>query len=87
LQQRILPPDDNKLSQQQKKLLRRFAKAKTDEQIAREFSCRADLIAAQRQRIVEKLEIGSQAQLVAAAYQFANWHRNQTDAHKIKGRR
>jgi hypothetical protein len=28
-----------------------------DEQIAREFSCRADLIAAQRQRIVEKLEI------------------------------
>jgi DNA-binding CsgD family transcriptional regulator len=74
LKQRLLLPDDNKLSPQQKKLLRRFAKGKTDDRIAMEFGCRADLIAAQRQRIMEKLEIRSQAQVVAAARQFASWH-------------
>jgi DNA-binding CsgD family transcriptional regulator len=77
LQQRI-----DKLSPQKKKLLRRFAKGKTDEQIARELGCHADLIAALRQRIVEKLEIRSQARLVAAANQIANWGRNKADTHK-----
>jgi DNA-binding CsgD family transcriptional regulator len=80
LQGQIPSPDGNKLSPQQKKLLRRFGKGKTDEQIAREFGCRADLIAAQRQRIMEKLEIRSQAQLEAAAHQFACWSRNQAGA-------
>jgi DNA-binding CsgD family transcriptional regulator len=69
-----LSPEHHKLSPQQKKLLRRFARGKTDEQIAKEFRCRADLIAAQRQMIMAKLEIGSQAQLAAAARQFADWH-------------
>ena len=50
-------------------------RGKTDEQIAKEFRCRADLIAAQRQTIMEKLEIGSQARLAAAARQFADWPR------------
>ena len=74
LQQRIRPSGDNKLylSPQQRKLLRRFAKKKTDEQIAKELGCSADLIAAQRQWIVEKLEIKSQEQFVEAAHQFAN---------------
>jgi hypothetical protein len=36
------------LSPQQKKLLRRIAKGKTDEEIAKEFGCRADLIDAGR---------------------------------------
>lgn len=75
-------PDRKKLSPQRKKLLRRFAKGMTDEQIAKEFGCRADLIAAQRQIIVEKLEIRSHAQLAAAAHQFACWSRNQADAQK-----
>ena len=67
------PHKDNELSPQQKKLLRRFAGGKTDEQIAKEFRCPADLIAAQRQMIMEKLDISSQAQLAAAARQFAYW--------------
>ena len=84
MQQRILPPDDNKLSPQQRKLLRRFAKDMTDEQIAREFGCRASLIAAQRQTIMEKLKIRSPAQFAAAADQFACWRRDQADADKQK---
>ena len=68
-----LSPEDHKLSPQQKKLLRRFAGGKTDEQIAKEFRCRAHLIAAQRQMISAKLEIRSEAQLTAATRQFANW--------------
>ena len=65
------------LSMQQKKLLRRFAKGKTDEQIAKEFGCHAELIAAHRQTMMEKLEIRSQAQLAAAVRQFASGWRNQ----------
>jgi len=86
LHQQTLPPEDNKLSRHQKKLLVRFAKRKTDEQIAKEFGCHADLIAAQRQKIMEKLEIRSQAQLAAAARQFAGWPRpkpQQTRAIKV----
>ena len=76
MQEQIPSPDRKKLSPQEKKLLRRFAKGKTDGQIAEEFRCRADLITAQRQMIMEKLEITSQAQLVAAGRQFASWSRN-----------
>ena len=61
----------HELSPQQKKLLRRFANEQTDEQIAKEFRCRAHLIAAQRQMISAKLEIRSEAQLTAATRQFA----------------
>ncbi len=75
LHQQALPRGD-KLSPQQKKLLRRFAQRKTDKQIAKEFGCHAELIAAQRQTIMEKLEIRSQAQLEADVRQFAGW-RNQ----------
>ena len=82
MQEQIPSPDRKKLSPQEKKLLRRFAKGKTDDQIAREFGCRPGLIAAQRQSIEEKLEIRSQAQLAAAAHQFACWSRNQADAQK-----
>jgi DNA-binding CsgD family transcriptional regulator len=75
LDQQSLPPERRELSPQQKKLLRRFAQGKTDEKIAEEFGCRAHLVAAQRQTIMEKLEIRSQAQLAAAARQFASWPR------------
>jgi DNA-binding CsgD family transcriptional regulator len=74
LHQQPLAPKDNELSRQQKKLLRRFARGKTDKQIGREFGCHADLIAAQRQKIMEMFEIKSQAQLAAAARQFASWY-------------
>jgi DNA-binding NarL/FixJ family response regulator len=62
------------VSPQQQKLLRRFAKGKTDGEIAKEFRCRADLIAAQRQLIMEKLEIRSQAQFEAVACRSPFWH-------------
>ena len=78
----IPSPDRDKLSPQEKKLLRRFAKGKTNKQIATEFGCRPSLIAAQRQRIVEKLEIGSQAQLAVAAHKFASWSRKQAGPQK-----
>ena len=61
------------MSPQQKKLLRRFADGKSDKQIAREFGCRAALIAAQRQFMIDRLEISSQAQLAAVAIQLASW--------------
>ena len=57
---------EGRLAPANKKLLRRFAGGKTDEQIAKEFGCRSDLIAAQRQMIMAKLEIRSEAQLTAA---------------------
>jgi DNA-binding CsgD family transcriptional regulator len=82
LQEQTPSADRNKLSPQEKKLLRRFAKDMTDEQIAREFGCRASLIAAQRQAITEKLKIRSPAQFAAAADQFAYWSRNQAGAQK-----
>jgi DNA-binding CsgD family transcriptional regulator len=83
LHQQTLPHGD-KLSPQQKKLLRRFAQRKTDKQIAKEFGCHAELIAAQRQTIMEKLEIRSLARLAAAARQFARLAQAGTkaDAHK-----
>jgi len=60
------------LSPQQQKLLRRFAQGKTDDEIARELSCPARLVKAQRQMMVERFEIKSQADLAAAARQFAS---------------
>lgn len=74
VRQRTMRRGDS-LSPQQKKLLRRFAKGKTDEKIAQEFRCRAHLIAAQRQTLMEMLEIRSQEQLAAAAQQLAYWPR------------
>ena len=73
MHQQTLSPEDIELSPQQKKLLRRFAGGKPDEQIAKDFRCRAHLIAAQRQMILAKLEIRSEAQLTAATRRFANW--------------
>ncbi len=54
--------------------MRRFARGKTDRQIASELRCRSDLIAAQRQLIMDKLEIRSQAQFAEAARRFIRWH-------------
>jgi DNA-binding NarL/FixJ family response regulator len=85
LHQQTLPPEENKLSRHQKKLLRRFAWGKTDEQIAEELRCPAKLIAARRRSMMEKLEIRSQAQLAAAARQFANGPgRNQSRHAQLK---
>jgi DNA-binding CsgD family transcriptional regulator len=67
------PPSGIDLSPQQQKLLRRFAQGKTDEEIARKLRCPAHLIKAQRQMLVERFQVKSQADLAAAARQFASW--------------
>ncbi|WP_354057623.1 LuxR C-terminal-related transcriptional regulator [Bradyrhizobium sp. RT6a] len=64
---------DVSISPQRKKLLRRFADGKTDKQIAREFGCRAALIAAQRQFMIDRLKISSQAELAVVAIELASW--------------
>jgi len=53
--------------------LRRFASGKTDVEIAHELGDREERIAAQRQRIREKLEIQTNEQLVALAGELARW--------------
>jgi DNA-binding CsgD family transcriptional regulator len=63
------------LSPREKKLLRRFASGMTDKQIAQELGDREERIAAQRQRIREKLQIQTDEQLVMLARRLANWTR------------
>ena len=77
----------DKLSPQEKKLLRRFAKERQTTKSPASSGCRPGPAAAQRQRIVEKLEIRSQAQLASAAHLFAYWGRKQADAKNKKARR
>ena len=61
------------LSSREKKLLRRFASGKTDVEIAHELGDREERIAAQRQRIREKLQIQTDEQLVVLAGTLARW--------------
>ena len=68
-----LSPRDIELTRQQQKLLRRFANGQSDKEIASEFKCPIRIVTAQRQLIIEKLKIGSQAELTAAARQYASW--------------
>jgi DNA-binding CsgD family transcriptional regulator len=61
------------LSPREKKFLRQLAKGKTDEEIAVEIGGSEQQIGEQRRRLIERLRIQSQAQLVAAADQLAAW--------------
>ena len=66
------PPDlvddcDVILSPREKQLLRRFALGKSDKVIAREIGGTQQQIGVQRKRLIEKLQIQSQAQLVTLA--------------------
>ena len=61
------------ISPREKKLLRRFASGKTDKDIGRELGDREERIAAQRQRIREKLEIRTNEQLVVLAGRLTPW--------------
>jgi DNA-binding CsgD family transcriptional regulator len=55
------------LTPREKRLLRRFAQGKTDKTIAQEIGDTEERIAAQRQRMTEKLQIRSPEELVAMA--------------------
>ena len=65
------------LSPREKQLLRRFAAGRTDAMIAVELGDRENRIAAQRKRLIEKLQIRSDDQLSAAADRFAPWSRRE----------
>jgi DNA-binding CsgD family transcriptional regulator len=65
-------PFDLLLTPREKQLLRRFAQGRTDKNIARELCDTAERIAAQRERIVEKLQIQSPDQLAEIAVRFAS---------------
>ena len=61
------------LSPREKQLLRRLARGKTDRQVAREIGGTEQQVGAQRRRLIERLRIQSEEQLVAAADQLAAW--------------
>ena len=72
------PPDladdcDVILSAREKQRLRRFALGKSDRVIAREIGGTQQRIGVQRKRLIEKLHIQSEAQLVTLAAQLAAW--------------
>jgi len=59
------------LSSREKRLLRRIAAGKTDEQIASTLGGTANQIAEQRARLLDKLNISSEAEFVEAAKRLA----------------
>jgi DNA-binding CsgD family transcriptional regulator len=61
------------LSPREKQLLRRFAKGKTDAYIAEDIGGTELQIGEQRKRLLGKLHIRTQAELVAAANDLAPW--------------
>jgi DNA-binding CsgD family transcriptional regulator len=61
------------LSPREKLMLRRLAQGKADHQIAVEIGGRQDQVASQRERLLQKLQIGSQEQLTAVALRLAPW--------------
>jgi DNA-binding CsgD family transcriptional regulator len=75
------------LSPREKKFLRRLAKGKTDEEIAVEIGGTERQIGEQRRRLIERLRIRSQAQLVAAADQLAAWPAGSRSVKSANGRR
>jgi DNA-binding CsgD family transcriptional regulator len=75
------------LSSREKQVLRRLAKGKTDEEIAVEIGGTERQIGEQRRRLIERLRIQSQAQLVAAAGQPAAWPAGSRSVKSANGRR
>jgi DNA-binding CsgD family transcriptional regulator len=61
------------LSPREKRLLRRLAQGKSDRRIAAEIGGTDRQIGIQRRRLIERLSIGSEAELVKAAEQLAPW--------------
>ena len=61
------------LSPREKRLLRRIAAGKADKQIASTLGGTANQIAEQRARLLAKLRISSEAEIVEAAKQLAAW--------------
>ena len=76
------------LSARERQLLRRFALGKSDKVIVREIGGTQQQIAVQRERLIGKLKIQSQAQLVTLAGQLAAWPApRMSGIYRQKGRR
>ena len=73
------------LSPRDKKLLRRLAKGMTDHAIAVEIGGRADQVHDQRLRLLAKLQIIAQRDLVAAAERLAPWPADNGGGHGRRG--
>jgi DNA-binding CsgD family transcriptional regulator len=63
---------DMLLTPRENRLLRRFAQGRTDRSIARELCEPVERIAAQRERLLEKLQIRSMDHLTEAAVRLAS---------------
>jgi len=61
------------LTPREKQLLRRFAQGKTDQKISREIGGTESQVASQRQSLIKKLNIQSDAQWTTAADKWAPW--------------
>lgn len=61
------------LSPREKQLLRRLALGKSDAEIAMQIGGPAERIAAQRQRLLDKLQISTQDEIAEAARRLARW--------------
>jgi DNA-binding CsgD family transcriptional regulator len=72
-QHELVPQSAFILSPREKQPLRRFARGKTDRKIAREIGGTERQVAAQRQTLLKKLQVQSEAQLADAAGRFASW--------------
>jgi DNA-binding CsgD family transcriptional regulator len=87
------PPDladdcDVTLSARERQLLRRSALGKSDKVIAREIGGTQQQIEMQRERLIDRLQIQSQVQLVTLAAQLASWPaRRASGIYLRKGRR
>ncbi|WP_156438208.1 response regulator transcription factor [Bradyrhizobium valentinum] len=82
---RLADERDVILSPREKQLLRRFALGKSDRVIACEIGGTHQRIGVQRKRLIEKLQIQSQAQLVIFADQFAAWPARRTSGRERDG--
>lgn len=61
------------LSPREKRLLRRLARGRSDQAIAREIGGRADQVSEQRKRLLQRLQINSQSEIAEAATRLALW--------------
>ncbi|WP_375142348.1 LuxR C-terminal-related transcriptional regulator [Bradyrhizobium sp. CCGB12] len=61
------------LSPREKRLLRRLARGCSDRTIAAQIGGRADQVGEQRKKLLQKLQLRSQSQIVDAAARWASW--------------
>lgn len=68
-----MPDPDPPLTEREKRLLRRIAEDKTDAEIAVRIGGTAKQIAAQRERLLDRLGIVSDGEIKDAAKSLARW--------------